>query len=256
MGLTVNSNRFTSPRGEVVRSYPGKNQAVSSGVHKNIVEGIDAQVNYFFPDENTYVAALYTVTNTSEAAIDVTLAVDGVINAGADTTLQYTSSGDAALDDADEYFVVNNAVLGAEEVAPKDSTGDHPAILITRFGEGAAVKPTTELVEGALTQSYQFSVPAAGTRHVLVMLAMGRSISDVTQISEATYVEAKQQAVGVGGVLWDSNRLAEIVNYNFGEFTEESSSDDDGDDDDFFGALDIGFILGGLGGVLIRRRRS
>jgi hypothetical protein len=245
--LAVNGNMFVNPDGVVDLS----GDTVTANTVEDIVDGIDADVEFYFSPDRAVVRALYSLTNTTDEDITVNVLVSGNYGSDNSTNVAESQSGDDEADKTDKWYVTT------------DDTGDGPedaVVTTTRYGTGASVIPTNALTPGEEDDKdyygmrYKVTVPADSTRRVMVFHELGRTAK--ANADAATDFESLT-ALDSAGLLSGLSRTEqeEIVNYSdsdSGSSTTNGSSDDGGG-----GALGLPDLLIGFGLLaLFRRRRS
>lgn|GEM_PF-5545165 len=259
---------FDAPEGEAA--------LLNVGTHTDILEGIDADLSVYISGESdgepAITRALFTVSNTTDEDIEVSLVHSTLFDNGYDGgTLKGTSNSDTVLDDDDTWAVFQIGSLpGDLESAVCMSSfrgldcggesGRGALVLVSGYGPGAEVQPinfSDELnlgLEGKGTsigrrdgldgfdpathysghaQRYTVTLPAQSSRSVMMYVAIANSEESS---EEGILAIEEDQTLLLDGL--SEEQLAQIVNYRLVEpdvdNTEdaEDTEDDDDDDDD------------------------
>jgi len=261
MSLAVGNVIFENPDATVDLT----GNTVNTDVVVDIIPGVDAQLEYFFDPNRNVVRGLYTLTNTTGAAITTSALVMGNYGSDSDTTVQATSSGDLVVTDADMWVVSNDSGVAGDDSA----AGSDPTATVASYGTGASVMPKTVITVGSPAGGasgevdnygyrYDMTIPAGATCRVMLFNEMSTSIADAeagaADFESLTAADAAGLLSGIG-----PNQQATIVNYSAAGCAVEGGGGgvffDDDDDDGLF-ALGVPGLLGMLGSLVLFRQRG
>lgn len=237
---------------------------LTSDVVVDIIDGIDAQVEYFFHPTRNLVRGLYTLTNTTAATINTRALVMGNYGSDENTTVQVTSSNDTLVEDTDLWVVTNDSgVVGDDSVPnPDPETDFDPTATIATHGTGAGVIPRTVMTLGTPAGGasakpdnygyrYNLCIPAGSTVRIMVFNEMSTSIAAaVARAADFESLEAADAAELLTGL--DALTQDEIANYVAGVGVCPGGG---GGDSSWF-ALGVPGLLGVLGSLLLFRQRG
>jgi len=251
MSLAVDGVVFANPDNTVDLNVAG--DTLTSDVVRDIIPGIDAQIEYYFHPTRHLVRGLYTLTNTTGGTISTSALVMGNYGSDAQTTVQATSDGDRVVEDTDLWVVTNDS-----GVAGVDSTNDPTATLATH-GSDALVIPKTVITVGSPAGGadaeidnygyrYDLNIPANGRVRILVFNEMTTLIGDATAgAADFANLNTAANAGLLNGI--DPAAQDEIVNY------VPADSGGGGGGNSIF-ALGMPGLLGMLGSLLLFRQRG
>lgn len=107
VSLAVNGTVFAQPNNQVDLSTTGDGTFMNTITPQNI-GGIDTSLDYFFSGSASTVRAFARFTNTTSEAVTFSAVFGGNLGSDDDTTIFGTSSGDTALQAAQDLWLINN----------------------------------------------------------------------------------------------------------------------------------------------------
>ncbi len=252
--LAVNGTLFVNPDATI--DLTGDTITADS----QTLAGVETEIQFYFHPTRPIVRAMYSFTNSSSSSISIQALVAGAFSSDDSTTIQATSTGDTTglikvpeIDDSKDFWRVTN---DQSNIGTNSDTD--PAITLTRFGEGAAVKPVTVLTPGDdsagtgdldnFGERYDLTIAADETARIIVFAEINKTISDATSCAvDFASLDAAFTAGMLNGL--SIAELGEIVNYgDLGAVTAPTTTcvkvenaapvdppdnkDDDDDDDD------------------------
>ena len=227
MILSVNGTVFQNPDSTVDLT----GDTVTSDT-VTIVPGVNAQVRYSFITGRPVVRALYSLTNTTAAPINVNAAVLGDYGSDNGTQVVATSNGNTVIEASDLWYITDDGGGGGGKGQAKGTRrdgspdgvggGGDPRISLSRYGTGAAVLPFNALTPGngdsqtaTFGLRYPITIAPGATARLLVFAQLSEpDISTAAAIAAARDFEsiAAVQAAGLlAGV--SAAEVSEIVNY-------------------------------------------
>lgn len=264
MILSVNGTFFVNP--DTTVDLTG--DTVTSDTVE-IVSGIQAQVRYTFFSGRPLVRALFSLTNTSAAPINVNAVIFGDYGSDSATNVAATSSGDTIIDGADFWYITDDSGSGGQgpnSVKPRGGTepngfGD-PRVTISRYGSGAAVVPTNALTPGPgdaeFGLRYAVTIQPGQTVRILNFAELSDPTQDVAGAAAAAADFESLSALDAAGLLTglSAQEQGELVNYVVGGTPPPAGA---ARELPVMGPAGLGVLFGVLGGVgffeLRRRRR-
>ncbi|MFK5950297.1 MAG: hypothetical protein QM500_16175 [Methylococcales bacterium] len=243
LGMSVDGVSFSNPDSNIDLT----NNILTSDVHTDIVAGINAQVQHAFIGSRGgssmgLIRALYSFTNTSAAAISITVNVDGNLGSDGGTIIQATDSGDLIADDNDKWTISSDQAVGVD--ADAFSSTD-PILLITRYGTGASVIPVQSDViadgDGFWGNDYDLTIPAGETQRIMAFVEAHSTNTGAASSAASLEVMTPSLLADLTDI-----ETSEIVNYSGVLAPAPSSSSS--------GSTDVPSLLALLGiPVLLRR---
>jgi hypothetical protein len=206
-------------------------------------------VQYFFSPTLPVVRALFSFTNSGQAAFTGTANIASNLGSDNNTIIQATQDGDTTVETTDRWIVTSDN-------AP--TTGD-PVLLWIRQGVGAPTGVSaTPQVPGAgndnFQDNYPIDVPAGQTRRIMVFLRLG---TDVPTSSAAAPTFDSLTSLNAAGLLsgLSTQEQSEIINWAPAAPTGTSFVSNVPSLSDL-GKLTLALILGGAALIALGRRRA
>lgn len=179
---------------------------LTSGV--DTINDINVTSEFAFFTNRAAVRSVYTLTNTTDAAIVFNAAIFNDYGSDGSTVVKYTSNGDTVVEDTDLWFISDD-----------DGDGPDPRIITTRYGTGASVIPidSAPIADGDGYSSfyYQINIGAGETVRIMnfseltdpsndlnISIAAAEDYNDITSLSNAGLLEGLSQ-----------DQIDTIVNY-------------------------------------------
>lgn len=223
LGMVVDGTVFKNPDNTIDFT----DGVISSDLVINIVDGIDAQIQYAFAADRGdtsvgAVRAMYTLTNSSATEKSITVNVFGALASTIWTTIEATSSGNLLADDTDQWTVSTDTAQGIDPWY-----GWSPAMVVSRYGTGASVVPTQTSVLGAkndptyaniannvFANDYALTIPAGETQRILVFVEahLTNAGAEAAAADFESYTAAKNAGALEG---LTTEQLKEVVNYKY-----------------------------------------
>ena len=128
--IRVNGTFFTQPGAEVDVTTTADGIFVSS-LSALDIGGIDTTLDYFTDGSSSTLRVLASLTNTTAGALTPDVLYGGNLGSDEDTQIEASSSGDAAFQQADRWFISRDG---------STAVGDDPVLTFVRYGEGDDVQ--------------------------------------------------------------------------------------------------------------------
>ena len=221
--LSVNGTLFTNP--DTTVDLTG--DTVTSDTVA-IIPGINAEVRYNFFPGRPVVRGLFSLTNTSGAAITLDATILGDFGSDSNTAVRATSNGDTTIETSDFWYMTDDqgggkgtAQVNPRKVNAPNGNGD-PRITTTRYGAGAAVIPFNALTPGTAGPAvattglrYPVTIAAGATARIMVFMELSDpTANEAAAVAAAADFESLAAAQAAGLLTGISTaEQAQIVNY-------------------------------------------
>jgi hypothetical protein len=199
--MAVNGTQYRDPDGAFATT------ANSVSGSPRTIAGLTVSGDYFFFSGSPTVRALYTFTNPTGAAINVTVALGHNVGSDTATVVEATGDGDTVVEGVDAWTVTSDAAPFSD-----------PVVLLSRFGQGGQIGVASSTVvfaagEEDMIDNYSLSVPAGQTRRLMLFSRLGADAATVIAAAPTFNNLASIQAAGLTAGLTPA-QIAEIANWS------------------------------------------
>jgi hypothetical protein len=200
LGVAVNGAIFRNGTGQF--DYTGTT-ATSATVATG---GLQTTVQYYFAPGAPVVRALYRFSNPGASAVAANVVIGSNLGSDGGTIVESTQSGNAIVENTDRWIVTSDAAPFAD-----------PPILWVRFGAGAPVGVTASPQipgpsNGLFADRYSLSVPAGGTRSIMVFARLNNDAVSAAAAAPAFADLGTLQTAGLLAGLTQAD-LSQLANW-------------------------------------------